>query len=203
MIVAPAVKAYLEALHAPQDDWLKGMREQGARDDVPIVHAETGAFLELITRATNARHVVEVGTAIGVSTLHLARGGAHVTSFEIDPARHTAAAAFLAGYTVDLRLEDATEGLKRLEPRRFDIAFIDGPKQGYADHVDLCLDLLRPGGLLIVDNALMSGAVATQEPTGPWGPEHIAALRALNDRVLSLGGVVLPIGDGVGMVVRR
>ena len=55
------------------------MREHGERDHIPIVHDVTGGLLEVLAAATGAKRAVEVGTAIGVSTLHLSRGGAHVT----------------------------------------------------------------------------------------------------------------------------
>ena len=130
-------------------------------------------------RARGAKRAVEVGTAIGVSTLHLARGGAHVTSFEVDPERHEQATRYLTrdgrAEQVDLRLQDAAEGLAELEPGSFDLGFIDGPKAGYPSYLDQIVGLLRPGGLLIADNVLMGGGAATGEATNQWSAESIAA----------------------------
>ena len=144
-----------------------------------------------------------------MSTLHLARAGAHVTSFEIDELRHQAAHGYLgrAGLadSVDLRLQDATKGLATLEPP-FDLGFIDGPKQGYADHIDSIVDLLRPGGLLLVDNVLISGTIATGVPAGPWTAQHIEWMREVNRRLTNhprLLSLVTPVGDGVALAVRR
>lgn len=210
MIVTDEVRSYLEELHAPADPVLQRMREHGNREGIPIVHAITGVLLETIASARLACRAVEVGTAIGVSTLHLARGGAHVTSFEIDPERHAAAARYIeeAGCSekVDLRLQDATEGLKQLEGV-FDIAFIDGPKEGYGEHLELVTGLLRHGGVLIVDNSLMSGSVATGEPTGPWTKERVEMMRVFNRRLLDdprfVSAAVLPVGDGIAIATRR
>lgn len=209
MILASDTVDYLASLHADADPVLAEMRERGRRDGIPIVVPETGALLELLARATGAKRAVEVGTAIGVSTLHLARGGAHVTSFEIDPTRHEAAKAYLAraglADRVDLRLQDGTEGLNQLDPP-FDLAFLDGPKQAYASQLDRAIELLRPGGLIAVDNVLMGGTVAANESDGHWSADHIAAMRGLNARLTSdpaLTGTVTPVGDGLALAVRR
>jgi caffeoyl-CoA O-methyltransferase len=205
VILLDQVAAYLADLHAPADPVLDAMREHGERDGIPIVAPETGALLEVLAAATGARRALEIGTAIGVSTLHLARGGAHVTSFEVDRERHEAATGYLerAGLAdrVDLRLEDATTGLGALDPP-FDLAFVDGPKLSYDEHVERCLQLLRPGGLLLVDNALMGGSVAGAP--GGWSGRSVENQRELNGRLLAdprLRATVTPVGDGVAIAV--
>jgi len=209
VILAPAVEAYLAELTPAPDAVLAEMQAHGAREGIPIVQPATGALLEVLAAATGAMQAVEVGTAIGVSTLHLARGGAHVTSFEIDAERHAAAGDYLrrAGLAerVDLRLQDATEGLAELEPG-YDLAFIDGPKNLYGGHLEQVVALLRPGGLLLADNVLFSGAAATQEPIANWTAERIAEMRAFNRSLVEhpeLMTTHLPVGDGVAVAVRR
>jgi predicted O-methyltransferase YrrM len=71
LINDPAVTAYLSALEPEPDPLLLEMRKHGERDHIPIVHDVTGGLLEVLAAATNAKRAVEVGTAIGVSTLHL------------------------------------------------------------------------------------------------------------------------------------
>jgi len=210
VILDPAVSEYLTGLEPEPDPLLAEMRARGDREGIPIVHHVTGGLLEVMAAVTGALRAVEVGTAIGVSTLHLARGGAHVTSFEVDRERHEAARDYLrrAGLAerVELRLEDATEGLAELEAGGFDLAFIDGPKDRYGGHLDQVVDLLRPGGLLLVDNVLMSGAVATRQPTGPWSEEHIRTMREFNERLKTredLRATFTPVGDGVALAVRQ
>ena len=210
MIRDPAVTDYLTGLEPEPDPLLAEMRAHGDRDHIPIVDHVTGGLLEVLAAATRAQRAVEVGTAIGVSTLHLARGGAHVTSFEVDPERHAAATDYLArdgrADQVDLRLQDATEGLAALEEQSFDLAFIDGPKVGYETHLDRCVELLRPGGLLLVDNVLMGGGAATGEPANQWGQDSVDLIRDFNARITrrdDLRATVLAVGDGVAMAVRR
>ena len=183
----------------------------GARDGIPIVVPETGALLHVLTRAVGAQRVLEVGTAIGVSTLYMARGlpqGGQIVTFEIDPERQAAARGFLerAGLLdrVDLRLRDAREGLRGLEGE-FDLAFVDGVKAQYGDYFDGVLPLLRSGGLLAVDNVLMSGTVAEGRSDGHWSEEQIASARAFNERLLTdeeLLAALTPVGDGVLLAVK-
>jgi caffeoyl-CoA O-methyltransferase len=212
VIVTEAVGGYLAALRSAPDSVLAEMEAQGAREGIPIVVPETGALLHVLALACGARRVVEVGTAIGVSTLYIARAlpdDGTIVSFEIDPERQAAARGYLerAGVLAraDLRLVDARAGLGELsEP--FDMAFIDGVKAQYGDYFDALLPLIRRGGVLAVDNVLMSGTVAEDRTDGHWSDEQIASARAFNERVLGhpeLVGTLTPVGDGVLIAVRR
>lgn len=211
MIVSEAVKDYLRDLRAEPDPVLAEMERQGAREGIPIVVPETGALLHVLALASAAQRVIEVGTAIGVSTLYLARAlapGGRITSFEVDPERHAAARSYLerAGVSdrCDLRLQDARDGLAELDGD-FDMAFIDGVKAQYRDYFELLLPRLREGGLLAVDNVLMAGTVAEGRSDGHWTDEQIAGARAFNHRLLheqGLTGTLLPVGDGVLVAVK-
>ncbi len=212
MITSAEVERYVEGVLPEPDDLLAEMQAHGARDGIPIVVPVTGALLGVLTAATGARRVVEVGTAIGVSTLHIARAlpeGGVIVSFEIDPERHRAAVAYLErggmAARADLRLQDAAAGLAELEGP-FDMAFIDGLKQDYPGHLELVIRLLRPGGLLVVDNTLLSGTVASGRSDGQWSDAHIARMQAFNRDTVSrpeLEGIVVPVGDGLLVAVRR
>jgi predicted O-methyltransferase YrrM len=212
MILAASVEEYLARLGPEPDAVLAEMQAHGARDRIPIVVPEAGALLGVLARAAGARTVVEVGTAIGVSTLHLARAvgpGGRVISFEIDPERHAAARDYLTRAGVidrtDLRLQDAAAGLRELADP-VDMAFLDGLKADYPEHLELILRRLRPGGVLAVDNVLLSGAVATGAADGDWSDEHIERMREFNSRLVSdprLDATVLPVGDGVAVAVVR
>ena len=88
----------------------------------------------------------------------------------------------------------------------FDLGFIDGPKNLYGDHLEQVVGLLRPGGLLLVDNVLISGAAATREPIGPWDAQRIEEMRAFNARLAEhpqLRTTLTPVGDGVALSVRQ
>ena len=188
------------------------MEERGAQDGIPIVVPATGQLLRVLALACGARRVLEVGTAIGVSTLYLARAlpeDGTVVSFEIDEGRQRVARSYLerAGVIdrVDLRLQDAREGLRELDAE-FDLAFIDGVKTQYGDYFDGVLPRLRLGGVLVVDNVLMDGTVAEGRTDGRWTDRQIETARAFNARLLAAEefvATVTPVGDGVLIGVRR
>jgi predicted O-methyltransferase YrrM len=212
MIVTPAVSGYLEELRTQPDAVLAEMEEQGRREGIPIVQPETGALLHVLALAAGAQRILEVGTAIGVSTLYLARAlpeGGQVVTFEIDAERHGAARGYLERAevldNVDLRLQDARDGLAELRDV-FDMAFVDGVKAQYGEYFDGVIPLLRSGGLLAVDNVLMSGTVAENRSDGHWTEEQIATAREFNRRLLGdpqLQGTLTPVGDGVLVAVKR
>jgi predicted O-methyltransferase YrrM len=212
MIVTEAVERYLAGLRATPDGVLAEMEAQGATEGIPIVVPDTGALLHVLALASGAERIVEVGTAIGVSTLYMARAlpaGGRIVSFEIDPERHQAARGYLdragVGDRADLRLEDARIGLRALDGE-FDMAFIDGVKAQYGHYFDELVLLLRSGAVLAVDNVLMSGTVAEGRSDGHWTDEQIETVRAFNERLLThpdLAGTVTPVGDGVLVAVKR
>lgn len=212
MIVTEAVTRYLDEVRTPPDPVLAEMEEQGRAERIPIVQPETGALLHVLALAAGARRILEVGTAIGVSTLYLARAlpeGGRLITFEIDSERQSAARGYLerAGVLdrVDLRLQDAREGLEELDGQ-FDLAFVDGVKAQYGQYFDGVIPLLRSGGILAVDNVLMSGTVAENRSDGHWTDEQIATAREFNRRLLDeprLAATLTPVGDGVLVAIKR
>ena len=212
MILAEGLESYLRSLVPEPDPVLAEMVAHGERDGIPIVYPETGLLLEVLVALCGARTAVEVGTAIGVSTLHIARAlgpGGSVISFEVDAGRQEAARGYLerAGLAdrADLRLQDGAEGLEALTGP-FDFAFLDAFKADYARHLALVVPLLRPGGAVAIDNVLLSGMVATSTAAGHWSEEDVLRMRELNADLIAdqgLAATVLPVGDGVAVAVRR
>jgi predicted O-methyltransferase YrrM len=201
---------YLRGLRPERPEPLAEMEAQAEREGIPIVHWETGRLLATLCRALDPA-VLEVGTAIGYSTVHMAqqleRG--RVVTLERDPERAARARLFLedAGVAdaVELVEGDALETIPALDGP-FGLLFVDAAKGEYARYIELAEPKLAPRALLVVDNLLMSGEVALPEDaeTG-WAAESLASARALNLE-LTRGsrwlGSVLPVGDGVGLAVR-
>jgi predicted O-methyltransferase YrrM len=212
VILAAELEDYLRSLVPAPDPVLAEMQAHGDRAGVPIVYPETGRLLEVLVAMAGARTAVEIGTAIGVSTLHIARAlpeDGVVISFEVDAERHRAAQSYLerAGLAAraDLRLEDAAAGLASLRGP-LDFAFLDAFKKDYPRHLALVLPLLRHGGVVAVDNVLLSGAVPAGKARSHWSDEDVLRMRAFNADLVGDAGVVatvLPVGDGVALAVRR
>lgn len=209
-VLAEHVQAYLESLRSERSPVMAEMEEVAARDGVPIVAWETGRLLAVLCRVLDPR-VLEVGTAIGYSTLHMAeqlRSG-HITTLEYDPERAAQARASFEQAGVADRIElvegDARETISEVRGP-FDLLFIDAMKVDYAGYLEEGLALLAGGALVVIDNLLMSGEVGLPEGADTfWSAENLTAARAMNTELLGEGwlGVVLPVGDGVGLAVRR
>jgi caffeoyl-CoA O-methyltransferase len=214
-------ESYLDRLLPPRDPLLREMEAQAAREDIPISDPEVGRLLTLLARATGARLILELGTAIGYGALCLARGApqARVVSIDVDPQRLAAARSYLerAGVAerVELVLGAALEVLQQLEGP-FDLAYVDAVKSEYRRYLDLLLPRLRVGGLVVFDNLLWAGEVA-EPPSGSGGDDreggdggkrgegHADVLRAFNGYLMmhpQLDAVVLPFGDGVGLAAK-
>jgi predicted O-methyltransferase YrrM len=202
-ILADHVSAYLEGLRPGCGGVMSEMEAVAERDGVPIVHWETGRLLATLCRALDPV-VLEVGTAIGYSTLHMAeqleRG--RVVTLEVDPDRARQARDFLGRAGVAERVElvegDALETIPALEGP-FDLLFVDAAKDEYPRYLELAEPKLSERAVLAIDNLLMRGQVALpEEEATDWRPESLAAARALNRELLNgLGwvGSVLPVGD--------
>jgi predicted O-methyltransferase YrrM len=210
-ILSEHVGRYLLALRPERSPVMLEMEAVAEREGVPIVHWEAGRLLATLCRALDPR-VLEVGTAIGYSTLHMAeqldRG--RIVTLEIDPGRARQARGFLERAGVAERVElvegDALETIPSLEGP-FDLLFIDAAKDQYARYLELAEPNLSERALLVVDNLLMSGEVALPEDADTyWREESLAAARAFNTELLRSEdwiGSVLPVGDGVGLAARR
>jgi predicted O-methyltransferase YrrM len=210
-ILDERVERYLHGLQPGRSEVMAEMEALADRDDVPIVHWETGRFLAVLC-STLDPVVLEVGTAIGYSTLHMAeqlREG-RVITLELRSDRAAQARDFFdragVGERVELIEGDALETIAGV-PGPIDLLFVDAAKDLYERYIELALPKLSERALLVVDNMLMGGEVALPEgePTR-WRAESLTAARRLNAELLDSDqwlACVLPIGDGVAFAARR
>jgi len=207
LLLLPEQERYLERLLPPRDPLLREMEERAALEDVPISDPEVGRFLGILARATGARLIVEIGTAIGYGALCLARGApeARVVSIDTDPERLAVARGYLerAGMAdrVELIEGAALEVLPRLSGP-FDMAYVDAVKKEYRRYLDQLVPKLRVGGVVALDNLLWKGRVADPPDEDDLDAD---ALRAFNGYLMmhpQLQAVVLPFGDGLGVATK-
>lgn len=213
-VVDADIVRYATAHSTPRDEVQQRLVERtavatGAASAMQI-GGDQGVFMEILTRAIGATRAIEIGTFTGYSSLAIARGlgpdgrllCCDVSEEWTDIAREHWE---LAGVDerIDLRIAPAIDTLRSIDPAtRFDLAFIDADKTGYAAYLDALAPLLRPGAIVLIDNTLWSGKVLDDSVDD----RDTVALRALNDALVDddrFTVVMLTIGDGVTMLERR
>jgi caffeoyl-CoA O-methyltransferase len=200
---------------AREDEALAGVRKRtAALGDIAVmqISPDQGALMTMLTRLAGAQRALELGTFTGYSAICIARGlapGGTLFACELDPDRAETAKANFAtagvGDRIEILIGPAAETLERLigagsEP--FDLAFIDADKVGYPDYYEACLELLRPGGLIILDNMLRGGDVLDPAPED----ESAQVIVALNERIAGdeRGDVaMLAVADGITLACKR
>jgi len=176
---------------------------------VPVLPG-AGAALRLIAAMADARSVVEIGTGAGVGSMWLLRGmrpDGVLTTIDVEPEHHRAARetfseAGIAGNRVRLISGRALEVLPRLTDSAYDLVFCDGDKTEYAGYLEQALRLLRPGGVVVFDNALWHDRVA--DPT--QRDEETTAIRELGRSVREderLVSALFVAGDGLLVAVKK
>jgi caffeoyl-CoA O-methyltransferase len=210
-----ALYAYLRDVSLREPPILTLLREETSK--MPRGHLqispEQGQFMALLVELTGARKALEIGTFTGYSALAVALtlpADGKLVACDVSEEWTTIARRYwsAAGVAdkIELRLAPAADSLAALlaegQAGSFDFAFIDADKGGYDAYYEGALTLLRPGGLIAIDNVLRNGRVIDKGDTHP----DTAAIRALNlklrdDARVSLS--MLPIGDGLTLARKR
>ena len=208
--ISDELHEYLVAHGAPPDAIQRALIEETAklgRVAGMQIAPDQGAFMTWLARTLGAKQAVEVGVFTGYSTLCLARGlpeDGRVLALDVSEEwtaigrRHWEQAG--VADRIELRIGPALAALQALprEPR-FDLAFIDADKTGYAGYVEEILPRLRPGGVILVDNVLWAGAVVNPQRQDP----DTLAIRAFNGAMARdprVDPVMLPLSDGLTLL---
>jgi caffeoyl-CoA O-methyltransferase len=206
---------YLIANSLREPAILRRLREETAalpRASMQI-SPDHGQFMALIVQLMGARRTLEVGVFTGYSALAVALAlpsGGKMVACDISEEYTGVARKYWkeAGvdHMIDLRLAPALETLRGLiaqgETGRFDFAFIDADKTSYEGYYECAMELIRPGGLIMIDNTLWSGRVADAAENDA----DTVALRAFNQKLHADSRVslsMLPLSDGVTLALKR
>lgn len=206
---------YVLSVSLRESEVLARLRRETAAEPMARMQIapEQGQFMALLVRLMGARRCLEIGVFTGYSALAVAEAlpeDGMIVACDISPewtavARRYWEEAGVAG-KIDLHLAPAERTLDALlaqgQEGSFDFAFIDADKQGYRGYFERCLRLLRPGGLIAVDNVLWSGRVAETEVDD----SDTEAIRAFNRHVHTDERVdvsLLPVGDGLTLARKR
>lgn len=200
-----AILDFVERVHAPHDGGLA--RAFTVPEGVPAIMLgpSEGKLLALLCRLVGARRIVEVGTLAGYSTIHLARAvpdDGHVWSIEYEPRHAEIARANLAAAGVGARatvvVGAGVDVLPTLEAHGpFDVVFIDADKINYPAYGAWAARHLRPGGLILGDNAYLFGELTDDSDRG-------RAMRAFHEQVArDFDSVCVPTPDGLVLGIKR
>jgi caffeoyl-CoA O-methyltransferase len=204
---------------AHQDELLRRLAEEtervAGRLAIMQVAADQAALITLLVRAIGADRALEIGTFTGYGAISIARGlpeDGRLVTFELNEEYAAIARRYFdeaeLGDRIELRIGRALDALRALdEEGRFDFAFIDANKDDYPSYYEECLRLLRPGGLVMVDNVFYDGRVLDAPgPEGDGGGSR-DAIRELNDRIAAddrlLARALVGVGDGIALALKR
>ena len=202
-ILNERVEAYLMNLLPSRDPVITDMEKFAERNDVPIIGPAVARLLSLVTQISGARRIFEMGSAIGYSTIWLARAAgqrAEVYYTDGNPENAARAKEYFrrAGVAKRIRVQvgDALALLQR-EKGPFDMIFCDIDKHQYPEAFRIALPRLKRGGLLIADNTLWSGRVARKVES-----KETRGIQKFNSMVYTsrkLYPVIVPLRDGVAI----
>jgi len=207
--------AYMQSVSLREPDVLTRLREETSRMSMSMMQIapEQGQFMQLLVKALGVRHAIEVGVFTGYSTLCVALAmpdDGRIVACDINKKWTDIAQRYWkeadVDHKIELRLAPALETLDALIDERlqnkFDFAFIDADKAGYKDYYERVLALIRPGGLIAIDNTLWNGNVTDESDQ----TESTQAIRDINRHIHADERVdisLLPIGDGLTLALKR
>lgn len=215
-LLPDAIYDYLLSATVREPPVARELREETEKrpDGVWASPPENGQLLGLLVELTGAKTILELGTFTGYGALWMALAlppDGRLIAIDVNESALVLARKYWAKAGVADRIElhvgEVRDHLPALADGlrgRLDFAFVDADKPGYGDYYDACIELLRPGGLMVFDNVLQTGAVA--DPEAATGRKHARTMRDFNDRVIADERVsvsMLPMGDGLLLARKR
>lgn len=205
-----AKEKYIETL-TTEDEFLKDLRKFAETYHIPIADLEVERFLEFLIKSQKPKKILELGTAVGYSTIHFA-GNDFVERVLTVEVREDMASIAMSNFKklgldskIELRLNDAFEELKTID-EEFDFIFIDAAKGQYKYYFDEAIKHLAKGGIIVCDNVLFKGMVADDSKVVKRKITIVRRLREFLDYVFKderFFASLVDVGDGVLFVRRR
>ncbi len=211
LIIHQEQEDYLARLLPERDLLLREMERFADKHSVPIADPEVAIFLEITVRAIRARRVLEVGTAIGYADIFMARAMSpqgRVVTVDISIEMIGRAKAYVKRGGLEDRVDFHNGPALTVIPTLdgpFDLVYLDAVKEEYRGYLDLALPLMRTGGVVVCDNVLWRGQVASGRLFGEQYRQSTEALRGFNDYFVhhpQLLAQILPVGDGLAYGVK-
>lgn len=201
---------YINSLIINENEKLELFRRECEERNLPIIHKEVGQFIKLVINQLNAKSIIEIGTNVGYSSIFMSKmmnNQGKVVTMERNETFYNEALnnikAFGLENNIDVHYGDATEILDTIEGT-FDLAFIDAAKSYYKTFFDKCSQKMKSGGIILSDNVLYKGMIATDELVVRRKKTLVRNLRnyleyiSHDDRFVTS---VLPLGDGLAVTL--
>jgi predicted O-methyltransferase YrrM len=207
------LEKYLEELLPERDPLFTEMEELALQQTIPIVTPAVGNFLAWLVFTSQAKNILEIGTAIGYSTLWLAKAaeqtGGKITTIDMNLQRRKEALDYFARAGVSEQILSLAGDARKVLPSlaaTYDLIFIDAAKGEYLEYLELVYPLIARGGVLVVDNVLFRGWVV---PGANFEPKYQRMVTGLREFLQKLNQnpefitSLLPLSDGVTVSWRR
>jgi predicted O-methyltransferase YrrM len=210
-IINTVQQNYMSSFRKKPDSLIEEIEKYAKEHSVPILSWQSAELLEQLVQIKNPKRALELGTAIGYSTIRIARnlkGKSIVHTIEKSSDNVVAAKDFIAKSGVAGKIKllegDALNVMPQLK-KKYDLIFLDADKEDYKRLFDYSLVLLRRGGLLIVDNLLWHGYAASGRIPNHYkeSTKHIREFNKLFMSQPNLKTTIIPIGDGLGIGVKN
>lgn len=207
-IVQDYIEDYIRGLIPPQNAQMEDFRDRAIADEIPIIHQEVQKHIELLIMSHKIQSILEVGTAVGFSASVFAQ--AMGPQGQVDTIERNFKMVVQADENIEqLGLKnqitqlvgDAQEKLVELD-KSYDMIFLDGAKGHYLNLLDDCLRCLKPGGLLISDNVLFKGMIASNDLVIRRKITIVKRMRKYLETISNhpqLVTSILPLGDGLAI----
>ena len=207
-IVNEVVENYVRSLIPKKSEFYNELVEYAILNNVPIVQPEVASFLEVLIKSSKIKSILEIGTAIGYSTSLMADaiiGEGKIVSIELNENMYN-----IAKYNIDkknspieieLKIGDARDVILEID-EKFDMIFIDAAKGHYKHFFDLCYSKLKNGGIIVSDNVLYKGMIASDEYVIRRKKTIVKRMRNYLDYIsnhTNLSTSIMPFGDGVAI----
>ncbi len=202
------ITRYIRRTMKKSEGLLAQIEEYARVNEVPIAQPETIRLIENLIHILPSKRVLEIGSAIGYSSIIMANAGADVTTIERDENMFEALFSNIdrAGHSKNIHVHkgDALEILGTLDGQ-YDFIFVDAAKGQYMEFLPHCMRMLKVGGIMFSDNILYKGMVATDELYKRRKVTIIRRLRNYLDTICNmdeLNTVIVPVGDGAAISYR-
>ena len=205
------LQLFLRGLLPDDDAVLAELREYAEAHHIPIVDPEVGHLLNLLVGLTQPQHILEIGTAIGCSAIHMARAmqSGTITTIELTEERHGQALDYFRKAGVQDRIHAILGDARELVPQldtQYDMIFMDAAKGQYMEFLNVADRILKPGGLLVADNVLLNGWVVDlnyprhRQKTMVYRMKDFLEQFKTNETYQCS---IVPLGDGVALIRKR